>query len=455
MKPPGVQPIPVRIEELEGLLEQARPALSAEGYEKLRAAIRTLVYVTELLDQKETTLAALRELLCPASTEKTDQVLQQAGIRTGAQMPGSESTSQKPKRAAGHGRNGAAAYHGAQKVPVPHASLKTGDACPDGCGGKVYPQRDPGVLVRIKGQAPLAATVYELEKLRCNLCGNVYTAAAPAEAGEKKYDESAASMIAMLRYGSGFPWHRLEKLEDNLGIPLPAATQCEIMKETAVPLQTALEELKRQAAQGEVVHNDDTSMRVLSLDRDADISPERTGVFTSGLVWICQQRRIALYFTGCKHAGENLAEVLKQRSAELPPAIQMCDALSRNVPKLVETLVGNCNAHSRRNFVKVTPNFPEECRFVLETLGEVYGYDEQARAQGLSAEERLRFHHQHSGPVMEKLHSWCTAQFAERKVEPNSGLGQAISYLLKHWESSPCFCAWQGPPWIITWSRGH
>jgi len=109
------------------------------------------------------------------------------------------------------------------------------------------------------------------------------------------------------------------------------------MKETAVPLQTALEELKRQAAQGEVVHNDDTSMRVLSLDRDADISPERTGVFTSGLVWICQQRRIALYFTGCKHAGENLAEVLKQRSAELPPAIQMCDALSRNVPKLVET----------------------------------------------------------------------------------------------------------------------
>jgi hypothetical protein len=144
MKPPGVQPIPVRIEELEGLLEQARPALSAEGYEKLRAAIRTLVYVTELLDQKETTLAALRELLCPASTEKTDQVLQQAGIRTGAQMPGSESTSQKPKRAAGHGRNGAVAYHGAQKVPVPHASLKTGAACPDGCGGKVYPQRDPG-----------------------------------------------------------------------------------------------------------------------------------------------------------------------------------------------------------------------------------------------------------------------------------------------------------------------
>src|SRR5438309_5219199 len=45
------------------------------------------------------------------------------------------------------------------------------------------------------------------------------------------------------------------------------------------------------------------------------------------------ERRIALYFTGCKHAGENLAEVLKQRPPGLSPPIQMCDALSRNVPK--------------------------------------------------------------------------------------------------------------------------
>jgi transposase len=346
--------------------------------------------------------------------------VEQAGIESGEKKPpASESRDPPtPKRAApGHGRNGAAAYRGAQKIRVPHATLKAGDRCPDPrCNGKVYPQRDPGVLVRIKGQVPLAATVYELEKLRCNLCGNVFTAEAPEEAGEKKYEESAASMIALLRYGSGFPWNRLEGLEQSLGIPLPVATQCEIMAETAIPLQPAWDELKRQAAQGEVVHNDDTSMRVLSLPRD--VSPERTGVFPSGLIWILPgRRRIALFFTGAKHAGENLAEVLKQRSPDLPPPIQMCDALSRNVPKPLATLLANCNAHSRRNFVKVTPNFPEACRFVLETLGEVYGYEEQAR--GLSAEERLRFHQEHSRPVMEKLHRWCEAQFEERRVEYN------------------------------------
>jgi len=446
-QPGGAPPLEISIEELEALVEQARPALSEDGYQKLLGAVHTLRYVTELLEKKKASLADLRELLCPATTEKTEKVLKQAGIDSGAKEPsvGAEARTHK-RKAPGHGRNGAAAYSGAQKVQVPHASLEAGDPCPDGCGGKVYPQRDPGVLVRIKGQAPLAATVYELEKLRCNLCGNVYTAAAPPEAGEKKYDETAASMIALLRYGSGFPWNRLEGLENNLGIPLPASTQCEIMAEMAPTLQPAVDELMRQAAQGEVAHNDDTSMRVLSLDRDADISAERTGVFTSGIVWILGERRIGLYFTGCKHAGEHLTEMLKLRPPELPPPIQMCDALSRNVPKLAATVQANCNAHNRRNFVKVTANFPEECRYVLESLGEVYGYDAQAREKGMSSDERLGFHQEHSGPVMERLHAWCEVQFAERKVEPNSGLGQAISYLLKYWEKLTLFLRKAGAP---------
>jgi transposase len=445
MQPP-IERIDVSTEELEALLEQAKPALADDGYQKLKAAIRTLGYVTELLEHQEATLASLRRLLCRASTEKTEKVLQQAGIKTDEKKPKPPGTggAQVPNSgAAGHGRHGATAYRGARKVPVPHGSLKAGDPCPDGqCGGKVYPQRDPGVLVRVQGQAPIAATVYELEKLRCHLCGTVYTAAAPEGVGEKKYDETAASMIALLRYGSGFPWNRLEGLQENLGIPLPAATQCEIVQEAAAQIQPAMDELIRQAAQDDVVHNDDTSMRVLSLDRDADINAERTGVFTSGIVSIGEGHRIGLYFTGRKHAGENLADVLKQRAVGLGATIQMCDALSRNLPKLpekLEIIVGHCLAHARRHFVEVTPNFPQECRFVLESLGEVYGYDEAARAQCMSPEQRLRFHQEHSNPVMEKLHIWLGAQFDERKVEPNSGLGTAISYLLKYWDRLTLF----------------
>ena len=456
-KPPDPEGIPrldVSNAELEALLERARrEPLLEDGYQKLQAAIRTLSYVIELLETREATLERLRRLLCHSSTEKTGKVLQQAGIETGEKKRKTTGTSSKGA-AHGHGRNGAAAYRGARKVPVSHASLKAGDPCPDtACGGKVYPQREPGVLVRIQGQAPLAATVYELEKLRCNLCGDVFTAAPPEGVGEKKYDETAASMIAMLRYGSGFPWNRLEGLQENLGIPLPVATQCEVVAETAVLLQPAMDELIRQAAQDDVVHNDDTSMRVLSLDRDAasdaDMAAERTGVFTSGIVSIGEGHRIGLYFTGRKHAGENLADVLRQREAGLEAPIQMCDALSRNLPKLpatLEIIVGHCLAHARRHFVEVTANFPQECQYVLESLGEVYGYDEAARTQCLSPGERLQFHQEHSGPVMETLHTWLNAQFDERRVEPNSGLGTAISYLLKHWDRLTLFLRQAGAP---------
>jgi transposase len=448
---PAVERIDVGTEELNQLLERARELLSEEDYRKLKAAVDTLEYLTELVADKDTTIRHLRQLLLPASTEKTRDVLAKVGVPAADPVPDSKLENgpeqHKADKQPGHGRNGADRFTGAEKVDVPHQELHHGDRCPE-CGkGNVYGQKESRVLVRIVGQAPLAATVYSLERLRCGACGQVFTAEEPKGMGPEKYDETAAAMIAQLKYGSGTPFYRLEQLERHLGIPLPAATQWEIVEEAAEVIKPARDELLRQAAQGEVLHNDDTGMRVLRLAREA--GDPRTGVFTSGIVATAQDRQIALYFTGPKHAGENLAEVLKRRAAELPPLMQMSDALSRNVPKLpagVEMLLARCLAHGRRQFVDVAPNFPEPCRYVLETLGAVYGYDAEARKRGLGAEERLRFHQENSQPLMEELHVWLEAQFAERKTEPNSGLGKAITYLLRHWKGLTLFLRQAGAP---------
>ena len=168
------------------------------------------------------------------------------------------------------------------KVAIAHPQLAHGDRCPDCARGKVYVQKEPKALVRIVGQAPLAATIYELQRLRCNACGQVFTAEEPEGVGPEKYDETAAAMIAQLKYGSGMPFNRLERMEELMGIPLPAATQWEMVEEAAELIKPAHDELIRQAAQGEVLHNDDTSMRVLRLEREP--SDQRTGVFTSGIV---------------------------------------------------------------------------------------------------------------------------------------------------------------------------
>jgi hypothetical protein len=463
---PADQVIEVNFEELQGLLERARQGrLGEEDYRQLETTIHTLKFLMDLIGEKETTIRRLRALLVKPTTEKTRPVLEQAGLPTPPPRPnpppsGSESEGQKKKP--GHGRNGADAYAGARRIQVPHGSLKPGDRCPNCEKGKVYRQKDPGVRIRVVGQAPIQATVYELEHLRCNLCGDVYEAEAPEGVGEKKYDASAAAMIGMLRYGTGVPFNRLAGLEGSLGIPLPPATQWEIVAETAKLIRPVFDELVRQAAQGEVLYNDDTTMKILALarahpravgaveveevDEEASDSRRRTGQFTSGIVSTRQGQRIALYFTGRKHAGENLAHVLGHRAPGLPTPVQMCDALSRNLPKPLKTILSNCLAHARRNFVDVVPNFPEPCRYVLESLGEVYSYDDQAKELGLSPEERLRVHQEHSRPVMEKLHAWLQAQFDEKRVEPNSGLGTAITYVLRRWDRLTLFLRQAGAP---------
>jgi len=419
----------VNLEELDRVLDGARQApLSDQDHHKLREALHAM--------------AAM--LVQPRTTEKTSSVVgkpEDAASDTGEQPDPNEPPPP------GHGRNGAGAFSGAHRVEIKHQTLAHGDRCPECRQGNVYAQKEPKVLVRVTGQAPLAATIYSLERLRCGACGQVFTAQEPEGVGKDKYDESAAAMIAQLKYGSGTPFHRLEQLEQQLGIPLPAATQWETVEQAAHLIKPARDELIRQAAQGEVVHNDDTSMRVLRLKRDP--KDERTGVFTSGVVSISGGHRIALFFTGSQHAGENLADVLQQRSRELPSPVQMCDALSRNVPRLdtgTEILLANCLAHGRRQFVDVAENFPRECRYVLEVLGLVYGHDAEARDHGLTPDQRLQLHQERSAPVMDALHAWLEVQLAERRTEPNSGLGKAISYLLRHWLPLTLFLRQAGAP---------
>jgi transposase len=462
-----IERVDMNQEELDALLERARTGpLSEEDCAKLRGVIETLSYLTDLLEDRKTTIQKLRQILFGATTEKTSHLVktgtEQSATETGqaeegrtpAPGPGGTQGPKSDDQPKGHGRNGALSYIGATKIKIGHESLKPGDGCPKCRKGKVYASVAPRRLVRIVGQAPLGAKVYEMESLRCNLCLEVFTAQAPEGVGDKKYDETSGSMIALLKYGTGVPFYRLEHLQGSVGIPLPASTQWEIVHEVAGIVEPAHRELIRQGAQGEVLHNDDTTMRILALmkevnaNREADSGEERerTGIFTSGIVSIGGGRKIALFFTGRKHAGENLSDILAERAAELGPPIQMCDALSRNVPEDFEVLLGNCVAHGRRKFVDVFANFPEECRYVLETLRDVYKNDAVAKEQGMTAKERLAFHQTHSGPLMEELEKWLKDQIAERKTEPNSGLGKAISYWKNHWKALTLFLRVPGAP---------
>jgi hypothetical protein len=280
--------------------------------------------LSQSLDDKATAIKRLLRMIFGATTEIMEKVLKNRSKLADAIKDKPESEPVKPN---GHGKNGAADYIGAERIQVSNENLKVGAPCPECPKGKVYPIKPPGVAVRFVGMAPLAAKIYELEKLRCNLCGVVFTANAPSNVGSAKYDETVGSMIASLKYGSGVPFYRIEKLQESLGLPLPASTQWDIVEQAA----------------------------------------------------------------------------------------------NRGV-------------------------FPEETGHVIGEIAQVYRNDKTAKELNLSPQERLLFHQRESGPLMKNLKQWLSEQIEQKKAEPNSGLGKAIAYMLKHWEPLTLFLRAPGAP---------
>jgi transposase len=354
------------------------------------------------------------------------------------------------ERRPGHGRQGAETYRAAEHVVCRHETLAVGERCPV-CGrGRLY-RVEPGIEVRLDGHALLSAVRYALEKFRCSACGQVFTAASPA--GAEKYSAQARAVLVLGRYYLGVPLYRLEGYQAMVGVPVSDATQWDQIERVADCAYPVFEHLKELAAQGEVIYQDDTHVRILSLIAENrrtqadDTSEARTGMYTTALVAQQGAQTICLYFAGRAHAGENLEALLTHREANRGKPLVMSDALAHNNTADEGALIRcHCLAHGRRKFTELEEVFPAECAIVLEALKQVFDHEEEARVQHMNAEVRLQYHQQYSGPIMEVLKDWLDAQFEERNVEPNSSLGKAFQYLLTHWHTLTRFLEVPGAP---------
>jgi hypothetical protein len=310
-----------------------------------------------------------------------------------------------------------------------------------------------GVEIRIDGNALLSAVRYELEKLRCSACGAVFTAPVPGAAGTEKYSPQARAVIALGRYYLGLPFYRIEQYQALVGVPVADATLWELAEQVADCVWPVFDRLWSLAAQGEVIYQDDTHVRILALlaeNRRADAvgeTLERRGMYTTGLVVKAGEHVICLYRSGRAHAGDNLSALLARREAGQAKPIVMSDALAANQRDDDDTLIRcHCLAHGRRQFTDLEEVFPAEAEQVITVLNQVFAHEAATRAQALTAAERLAYHQTHSGPLLAALHDWLEQQFRERTVEPNSSLGKAFTYLLKRWETLTQFLRVPGAP---------
>src|SRR5262245_43992165 len=450
--------------EIENLIEQIRRTnLEPGAKEKIERLLRTVLTLVELLQRKNTSIKKLQKMIFGKRTErhptalarkaedsdkadeseKSDDDRPKASGDQEARAEGLASESEdKPKRK-GHGRRAASDYNGAKIVKCWHECLKIGDDCPSSCGGRLYDLNEPTTLIQFTGQPLITATKYEREALRCAKCQQRYVASLPEGIVNERYDATCDATIALMRYGGGLPWHRQAGLQAMGGAPLGEATMWERCEATADAAMAIFLSLMRLAAGGEVMHTDDTWVRILScLKEDKEEKGRATN--TSGIVVKAGGRKIALYLSGRRHAGENLAELFTKREEGLARPIQMSDALAANTSVEKNVISAYCLAHARRKVFELKDDYPAECVVVLDAVGKVYGYE--AETAGMDGERRLTHHQEKSGPVMKELKQWIEEQFSDRKVEPNSNLGKALQYWLSHWEELTVWLREPGTP---------
>jgi transposase len=454
--------------EIEALIERVRKYdIERRDAELIERLLRTVMMLLNLLERKNLSIRKLRAMIFGPRTEKrkgADPASEKNAEPAEEEKSGEPQTAtrneitaainreeavesvEKPRRK-GHGRRPASAYSSAKVVSCRHENYKAGDHCPDPlCQGRLYNRNEPTMLLQFTGQPLITATKYEREVLRCSACLEQYVAPLPAGVEDERFDATADATIALMRYGGGMPWYRQSGLQAMCGVPLSESVMWERCEATADAALDIFLLLNRMAADGEVMQTDDTCVRILSCLKEDRRQKEGKGraTNTSGNVVKVGDRRIALYASGRRHAGENLAELLQMRSAGLDRPVQMSDALAANWIGQEKVIGAKCLAHGRRNVLDLAAIHPAECDVVLNALGKVYGYE--AETKEMSKEERLGYHREKSRPVMRELKEWIEQQFRERLVEPNSNLGPALQYWLNHWSALTKFLEVPGAP---------
>lgn len=350
---------------------------------------------------------------------------------------------------AGHGKMPHTVYGEYKEIALSIDGFTPGDPCPvEDCNGKLYvfEPKKPKILVRIVGQKMAEVRKFIVQRVRCNVCLHIVQAEIPPEVGNEKYDAAFKALIVLQKYYVAVPFYRQENFQKLMGFPLPDSTQWDLVEQVASPFYPIFNALVVYGANGELVYGDDTRVKIQEIIQEIKQNPEtkRTGMFTSGFIIINSGHKIALFFNGTNHAGENLAGILANRSPAKPSIIQMCDALSCNIAKDIATIVCNCLSHGFRKFDELLDDVPTPCLTIMRLLSQVYDNDDQTKT--MDKEERLAYHQEHSKPTMELLSRYMQALFDEKLVEPNSDMGGALKYMQKHWHKLTRFLTVAGAP---------
>ncbi len=425
---------------------RARGTLEPEDYEALLGVVETWAHLTEIARGSDASIDQIRGLLGlerPRTRSTRPEPQSQGATDTPTPTAADQDSAdrQAERRRDEHGRSGPGAFKKLAQAHHTHVGLASGDECPECARGRVY-KYTPSVFTTITGQAPLVATRHTVEALQCNLCKAVFKAPLPEVleadgiSGHVLYSFSAVAIVATYRFFGGLPMHRQQTLQAALGIPVPDASIWDLCERLADILQPIRRVLVEQAAQAKVFYGDDTGATVLD-EREKKRPNRRTGkeVTRTGCHTTCviavddADHALTLFFTGIHHTGEVLDLVLAARKTSTAP-IFMGDCIASNTVTVTTVFYAGCNAHAVRRFKDLRERYPAETDYALTRYRSIYDVEAECVASGLSGEARRDRHADKSLPLLRELCDYGHDLFEQRKVEPNSDLGQAFTFIL-------------------------
>lgn len=467
-----------QVEELESRIRSS--SLDQEDTDTLLGLLAFVLWLQERLSCAKLSIKRLKKLFgFTSETRKKDKdgqgpkkpdaaEMSETSTDSAETVPNSEPThelaSKNPAEpnwdpSQNHGRYGADDYTGCEIIEVPFTDevLKNGQcpSCAEHNTEANLTYIKPRVVVLLDAQPIISGERYQLQKARCTLCQAYFTADMPATVVERpKYSCRCSSAIAINHYIAGMPFKRLEMLQEAQGVPLSDSTQYDLMvKLYQSVIIYVVQALRICAANGDMKYYDDTPGRILEqmrLNLQAKSKKEKKGVHATALLSEYQGQRIYLFDTNTLPAGKQLKNLLSARTVD-NDFITMSDASASNFPMLDEDLMASwiiclCLSHGRRRFVELLGEQDADIEFILDVISEVYGNDRYCKDNKLSPDERLLYHQKHSAPIMEAMRIWFNNLLLFKKVEPNSRLGNAIIYMLKHWEWLTQFLRVAGAP---------
>lgn len=329
-------------------------------------------------------------------------------------------------------------------TPRQRHELDPGSTCPE-CGGELRLVGEDVSEILEMITAKLQVIEVARPKKSCRCCEKMVQVPAPSRPiPGSMAGGSLLAYVLISKFDDHLPLYRQNEIIARMGADIPRSTLADWCGRSMRILQPVIDRIEASVLGSDILHADDTPIRVLAPERRAKGIGK--GVM-QGRIWgyVCDQRPWAgtappgvLYRYAPNWKAEHVLAHLGSASGILQADAykgyaKLYEPIADGEPRFREAA---CFAHWRRDFHDIwTSQKSEIAHEALERIGQIY--DIEREIAGKPADIRQAVRQELSRPKLEALHSWAEQQLI--RISTKGDLAKAFRYALGRWHAFSLF----------------